>query len=126
MAKYLNLEEVADRLGVEYKTVYRLVRQGDLPAGKIGRIYRVQEEDIESYFERQKRAIATKANVETAGTEAAKKQCSVCSVPILSELSIAGCCEVSSQPICQACWYIKKARRAASERPVKQSKLKRY
>ena len=31
MAGFLTLEEAAERLGVEYKTIYRLVRSGELP-----------------------------------------------------------------------------------------------
>lgn len=118
MGKYLTLEEAADRLGVEYKTVYRLVRQGDIPAGKIGRIYRVLEEDIDGYFEQQKQAMATKATAESSVNSSSEsttgKRCCVCTTPIVSELSIAGFCEVTNQPICQACWFVKKARRATS------------
>ena len=58
MSGFLTLEEAAERLGVEYKTVYRLVRSGDIPAGKVGRIYRIRDEDLEGYFERQKRLLA--------------------------------------------------------------------
>lgn len=54
MSKFLTLEEAAERLGVEYKTVDRFVRQGELPAGKVGRVYRIREEDLDGYFERQK------------------------------------------------------------------------
>lgn len=40
-------------------------------------------------------------------------RCCVCGEPILSELSVAGEAEDTGEPICQACWFIRKARRAA-------------
>jgi len=57
MGDFLSIEEAADVLGVHYKTVYRLVRDGELPAAKIGRIYRIKREDLLTYFEDQKAAL---------------------------------------------------------------------
>ena len=31
-------------------TVYRLIRQGDLPALRVGRGYRIREEDVHTYL----------------------------------------------------------------------------
>jgi len=107
MGGYLTVEEAAERLGVEYKTVYRLVRGGQVPAGKVGRVYRIREEDLEEYFERQKQKIASEAQRESA---ADGLRCGACGRQVLSELSIGGRCEVTDQPICQACWSIKKIR----------------
>lgn len=49
----LSLKEVAERLGVEYKTVYRLVRRGELAAAKIGHVYRLRASDVDAYIEQQ-------------------------------------------------------------------------
>ncbi len=54
MNTLLSLDQVAEILGVEYKTVYKLVRKGKLPAGKVGRVYRVKSEDLNSFFESSK------------------------------------------------------------------------
>lgn len=45
--------EVAERLRVSTMTIYRLIRSGELPAVRIGRNYRVRQEDLEAYLEDQ-------------------------------------------------------------------------
>jgi excisionase family DNA binding protein len=44
--KYLAPEEVAVALSVTRQTVYNWMRSGELPATKIGRTWRVTEQDI--------------------------------------------------------------------------------
>ena len=53
MGPFLSIQEAADYLGVDYKTVYRLVRAGKLPAGKFGGMYRIRRDDLEAYFQAQ-------------------------------------------------------------------------
>jgi excisionase family DNA binding protein len=43
--------EVAQVLRVSKMTVYRLIRQGDLPAVRIGRGFRIREDDVHRYLE---------------------------------------------------------------------------
>jgi excisionase family DNA binding protein len=45
----ISLHEVADTLNVHYMTVYRYVRQGLLPARKVGRSWFVSAADLESF-----------------------------------------------------------------------------
>jgi len=45
------VNEVAQILRVSKMTVYRLIKQGDLPAVQIGRGYRVREEDVHTYLD---------------------------------------------------------------------------
>ena len=52
---YLSLEEVADALGVTYQLIYKLVRSGELPAARLGKLYRVSRADLHAYLERSKR-----------------------------------------------------------------------
>ena len=112
MGGYLTVEEAAERLGVEYKTVYRLVRGGEIPAGKIGRVYRIREEDLDAYFEQQKERIASEARRDAAAVEGFR--CGACGKQILSELSIGWRCKTTGKPICQACWSIKRIRSCKS------------
>jgi len=42
-ARFLTVAEVADMMRVSRMTVYRLVHSGDLPAIRIGPVYRIQE-----------------------------------------------------------------------------------
>jgi excisionase family DNA binding protein len=113
MSQFLTLEEAAERLGVEYKTIYRLVRAGDLPAGKVGRIYRIREDDLLAYFDRQKQLLAEQTK-RTGPTALEGRRCGACDKPLLSELSTAGRCDECGRDICQACWAIHKVRRCAA------------
>jgi excisionase family DNA binding protein len=45
------VNEVAQLLRVSKMTVYRLIKQGDLPAVRIGRGYRLREEDAHRYLD---------------------------------------------------------------------------
>ena len=49
-ARLLTVNEVADHLRVSRMTVYRLIRQGDMAALRVGRNYRLREEDVHSYL----------------------------------------------------------------------------
>ena len=48
----LSLNEVAEKLGVHYMTVYRYVRTGLLPAAKSGGTWRVIADDLENFASR--------------------------------------------------------------------------
>ena len=47
----MTVNEVAQVMRVSKMTVYRLIKQGDLPAVRIGRGYRVREEDVDRYLD---------------------------------------------------------------------------
>jgi excisionase family DNA binding protein len=42
--------EVARQLRVSNMTVYRLISAGDLPATRIGRSYRIREDDLDAFL----------------------------------------------------------------------------
>jgi len=46
----VTVAEVADQLRVSNMTVYRLVQAGSLPAVRIGRSYRIREDDVDKYL----------------------------------------------------------------------------
>lgn len=50
-ARFLTVAEVADLLRVSNMTVYRLIKSGELPAARIGKSYRVREDDVDAYLE---------------------------------------------------------------------------
>lgn len=99
MNKLLTLEEAAEMLGVDYKTVYRLVRSGAITAGKVGRVYRIAPADLEAYFESTKPASSS-----ARPTALRDLRCCVTGKRIVSELDIGGRDPVSGQPICAAAW----------------------
>ena len=49
-ARLLTANEVADLLRVSRMTVYRLIKTGEMPALRVGRNYRLREEDVHSYL----------------------------------------------------------------------------
>jgi excisionase family DNA binding protein len=49
--RFATVSEVARRLRVSNMTVYRLVKAGQLPAVRVGRGYRIREEDVLTYLE---------------------------------------------------------------------------
>ena len=49
--RFATVSEVARRLRVSNMTVYRLVKAGQLPAVRVGRGYRIREEDVLAYLE---------------------------------------------------------------------------
>ena len=49
-AKFLTVAEVAAMMRVSKMTVYRLVHNGDLPAVRVGRSFRVPEQAVHDYL----------------------------------------------------------------------------
>ncbi len=94
---YLSLEEVADLLGVTYQLIYRQVRSGELKASRIGRLYRVSSQDLETYLEQTKQ-------VPGGGV------CSACGTKYQSCNSLRHGCIECETPICADCWLRKDIR----------------
>ena len=51
--KFLTVAEVAAMMRVSKMTVYRLVHSGELPAVRVGRSFRVIEDDVNEYLRKQ-------------------------------------------------------------------------
>jgi excisionase family DNA binding protein len=49
--RYATLPEVAERLKVSRRTVYRWIKNGDLNAYQFGREYRITERDLKDFLE---------------------------------------------------------------------------
>ena len=52
-SRFLTVAELAQQLRVSNMTVYRLVQSGQLPATRVGRSYRIREEDVDRYLAEQ-------------------------------------------------------------------------
>ena len=48
--EFLTVAEVAQKMRVSKMTVYRLVHGGKLPAVRVGRSFRVSEDDVNEYL----------------------------------------------------------------------------
>jgi excisionase family DNA binding protein len=51
---FLTIQQVAELLDLDYKTVYRMVLSGQLPGAKLGGSYRIRRVDLDAFFEQQK------------------------------------------------------------------------
>jgi excisionase family DNA binding protein len=49
-SRFVTVAEVAELLRVSNMTVYRLVQAGQLPAVRVGRSYRIREDDVDRYL----------------------------------------------------------------------------
>jgi excisionase family DNA binding protein len=59
MDELWDIARVATYLGVSERTVYNKVRAGDLPAAKVGRLWRVRSADLEAWLVRGRGAAAS-------------------------------------------------------------------
>lgn len=50
-ARFVTVSEVAQLMRVSKMTVYRMIKHGDFPAVRIGRGYRIREEDVHRYLD---------------------------------------------------------------------------
>lgn len=50
----MTVENAAAVLKVDPKTVYRLINDGQLKAAAIGRVYRIDEEDLHDFIQKSK------------------------------------------------------------------------
>jgi excisionase family DNA binding protein len=53
MQAFLTTEEVLSYLKITPRTIYRLIRDGELPAVRIGRQWRFKKSDLEDWLDRQ-------------------------------------------------------------------------
>ena len=49
--RFLTPAEVAEQLRVSSMTVYRLIKSGELRAARIGKSYRISEDDVDTYLQ---------------------------------------------------------------------------
>jgi excisionase family DNA binding protein len=54
MEAFLTTEEVLSYLKITPRTIYRLIRSGELPAVRIGRQWRFRRGDLDRWLERQR------------------------------------------------------------------------
>lgn len=92
--EFYSLEEVAELLGVNYQLIYKLVRTGEIPAARLGKVYRVMRCDLDAYLHQSK--------------SHAGGVCAVCGTVYHSRLSLKNSCIDCGGPICMDCWSRKK------------------
>jgi excisionase family DNA binding protein len=48
--RFMTVAEVAQLMRVSTMTVYRLIKAGELPSVRVGKSYRIREDDIDRYL----------------------------------------------------------------------------
>ncbi|MDQ4095126.1 MAG: helix-turn-helix domain-containing protein [Actinomycetota bacterium] len=51
LGRFFTVAEVARQLRVSNMTVYRLIKAGQLPAVRVGRGYRIRDDDVRKYLD---------------------------------------------------------------------------
>lgn len=59
LLSFLTTEEVLAYLKVTPRTIYRLIRMGELPAVRIGRQWRFRRGDLDNWLDRQRHSISS-------------------------------------------------------------------
>jgi len=67
--KLKSVEEAAARLNVSKMTVIRAIKAGKLPAGKVGRFWRIEPADLEAYIAAGRMTAAHATNTDGGGAE---------------------------------------------------------
>ena len=52
--RWLSTRDACERLGITLRTLYRFIDEGQLPAYKMGRVIRLQADDIDGFIERMR------------------------------------------------------------------------
>lgn len=60
---YLSIREVAERLHYSYSRIWQMCRCGHIPAYRIGRLWRIEEEDMEEIEKKLKAEKGEKGRV---------------------------------------------------------------
>jgi len=50
LARFMTVAEVATLRRVSTMTVYRLIKAGDIPAVRVGKSYRLREDDVDRFL----------------------------------------------------------------------------
>ncbi len=58
LPSFLTTEEVLGYLKVNPRTIYRLIRSGELPAIRIGRQWRFRRSDLNTWIDRQRSMVS--------------------------------------------------------------------
>jgi excisionase family DNA binding protein len=109
---YLTLQEVADDLSVDYKTIYRLVTAGKIPAVKIGSQYRVGRHELDDYLNASRVAQKGKHEVEI---------CAGCGKELVVASSVAERLKDTGEPLCHSCARLDRSKIATQ--PAEEAKV---
>jgi excisionase family DNA binding protein len=110
---FLTIQQIAELLDLDYKTVYRMVVAGQLPAAKLGGSYRIRRADLDTFFEQQK-VVGRAPRASIPAVEPAS--CARCGRAFRVPSLVAGKCQGAGcdLALCTTCWA-KRAERFCRE-----------
>ena len=110
---FLTIQQVAELLDLDYKTVYRMVVAGQLPAAKLGGSYRIRRADLDTFFEQQK-VVGRAPRASIPSVEPAS--CARCGRAFRVPSLVGGKCQAQGcdLALCTTCWA-KRAERLCRE-----------
>ncbi len=56
--KMLDVKQIQERLGISERTIFRLLKNGELTGFKVGRTWRFEESDLQGFIQRQREKIS--------------------------------------------------------------------
>lgn len=71
---FLTTAEVLDYLRIELRTVYRMIKAGQIPAVRVGRQWRFRKSDLDAWLERRGTTLYKSAAQQPEGTAARTRQ----------------------------------------------------
>ena len=119
MPTFYTIQDIANLMDVEYKTVYRLVTSGQIPSFRVGRQYRIRKQDIDAYIQAQ---IGTHPGpVSTTNT----LNCGFCGASIPSVDLAGGFCDDPGcdEALCATC-YRNDIRYCRTHQPSEDARLR--
>lgn len=127
MKPFLSIKEASEYLGLEYKTVYRLVRAGEIPAARLGGVYRIKLTDLEDYFEQQKQRVVSRSGEKSGALSVSLPHCGRCLRAVRDTMQFAGKCESPecAERLCESCWKDDGARHCARHEPSRAEWIRR-
>lgn len=116
MTKLLSIKETASYLGVDYKTAYRLIQEGEITSKKVNGIYRVHKHDVDAYKQQKKHR---------GGAKLEPLKCAICLRLLAGESGMGGKCQNDScqAPICDTCWHDQGLQFCPQHQPSRAQKL---
>jgi excisionase family DNA binding protein len=100
---FLTIQGVAELLDLDYKTVYRMVVSGQLPAARIGGVYRIRRQDVDAFF---RAAQGGPSRLRKSPPGAGAPGCARCGRAFRVPSLVAGRCQTEGceEPLCVRCW----------------------
>ncbi len=98
-----SVREVAAYLSVDEKSVYRLITSGQIPAIRIGGVYRIRREDLLAFLDQ---SMVTDMNVVSETNVRSPEVCPTCHRFMRGAGATGGRCEAPDceEVLCRDCW----------------------